>query len=230
MAETLESQRFIERAESFNNSETKYFFLFLDYLATYFPNKLEFDGCTFSSSINVAIKSCRFYFNFTLKGYLKFAKILGNEDEEKLKEVWNYFSKNKDKLYDILRVLFGKKEEFEGEIDASFIDTITFGKFVVISFSTISSFPFNYNSTVLSCICYHNKSIDKEKFRKYDNNEGVKGGEPDAPLPQKTIKLTPNFNNENMFYQYLPTIRDTIIRNNTKYIPTVPPPKLNNNP
>lgn len=146
------------------------------------------------------------FYNLTLKGYLKFTKILGNEDEEKLKEVWNYFSKNKDKLYDILRVLFGKKEEFEGEIDASFINTITFGKFVVISFSTISSLPFNYNSTVLSCISCYNESIDKEKFRKFDYNEWVKGGEPDAPLAQKTIKLIPKVNNEVINYKYIPTI------------------------
>ena len=216
MAETLESQRFIEQAKSFNKSETKYFFLFLHYLSINFPNKLEFDGCNYSSSINGTTKTCRFYYNFNLKGYLDFAAIIGNQDEEKLVEVWNYFTKNTDKLKDILKVLFGEKEEFEGEIDFSFVNTITFGRFVVISFSTISELPFNYDPTVLSCICYYNDSIDKGNFKKYNYDDGVKGGESNASLPsrteKKTIKLTHKFNNADI----LPTIRDTILRN-TKY-------------
>ena len=196
MSETPESQRFIEQAESFNKSETKYFFLFLDYLSVYFPNKFEFNNCDFSSSINGATKECRFYYNFNLKGYLDFAARLTNQDTNELTEVWNYFSENRDKLKDILKVLFGAKRGFEGEINISFVNTISYGRFVVISFSTISELPFNYDPTVLSCICFYNKSIDRSKFRKYDNNVGVKGGEPNAPLPSRIednypIKITP---------------------------------------
>lgn len=160
-----------------------------------FPNKLEFDCCDYLSSINGTTKICRFGYNFTLKGYLDFTAIIGNQDEEKLVEVWNYFTKNTDKLKDILKVLFGAKRRFEGEIDVSFINSITYGRFAVISFSTISELPFNYDPTVLSCICYYNDSIDRSKFKKYNYDYEVKGGEPNAPLPsrteKKTIKLIP---------------------------------------